>query len=76
MFINRSLCCLPLSLCRIWIAFLFVGSEKAFDVVVSHGQCRRGAADFTAVWRGKPAMRGAAVGPGSLQCGAGICTYI
>ena len=55
---------------------LFVGSEKAFDVVVSHGQCRRGAADFTAVWRrarrGKPAMRGAAVGPGSLQCGAGI----
>ena len=68
--------CPPLSLCRIWIAFLFVGSEKAFDVVVSHGQCRRGAADFIAVWRGarrgKPAMRGTAVGPGSLQCGAGI----
>ena len=34
--------CPPLSLCRIWIAFLFVGSEKAFDVVVS--AIRQGAA--------------------------------
>ena len=38
--------CPPLSLCRIWIAFLFVGSEKAFDVVVSaiRGRARQYAA--------------------------------